>query len=150
MSIQIIIDQTEIEAAIRERIASKISFAEGQNVTIDMKAGRGDNGFTATIVIGGEEATQTGAAPSTETAKPTVSGPFKRGPKAQATPTAEVADTTAQTATQEATTETADADAGSQADAGAEAEAPASDEAPKAKGGLFAHLGQRTGTEKAE
>lgn len=52
MAFTITIDQEEIETAIKNHVRSKVAIAEGQDVTIEMKAGRGDNGFSATIEIG--------------------------------------------------------------------------------------------------
>lgn len=154
MSIQVIIDQAEIEKAIRNHIAGKISFAEGQNVAIEMKAGRGDNGFSATVTIGDEDEVQTGAGTPETSKGPTVSPVFKRGAKAQQTasaqeagqtaPDAAPADTAATDTTGDVETPQAEAQ-----DAAGDTEAkPEGDSKPK--GGLFAHLGNRTGTDKAE
>ena len=52
MAFNITIDQEEIETAIQNHVRSKVSIAEGQHVSIEMKAGRGENGFSATISIG--------------------------------------------------------------------------------------------------
>lgn len=49
---QIIIDQQDIEQAIKNFIGTQVTIREGQEVTIDLKAGRGDNGYSATIEIG--------------------------------------------------------------------------------------------------
>lgn len=49
---QITIDQDEIELAIQNHVQSMLTIKEGQNMSISLKAGRGDNGFTATINIG--------------------------------------------------------------------------------------------------
>lgn len=66
MAFTITIDQEEIETAIQNHVRSKVSIAEGQALSIDMKAGRGDAGFTATINIGDAAPA---AAPTTEAAK---------------------------------------------------------------------------------
>ena len=48
---QIILDQNDIEVALENYVRSKISINEDQTVNIDLKAGRGDNGHSATIEI---------------------------------------------------------------------------------------------------
>lgn len=48
---QIILDQTEIEQAIDAYVRSQISINDDQEVVIELKAGRGDNGFSATLDI---------------------------------------------------------------------------------------------------
>lgn len=156
MALEITIDQNEIETAIRNHVGNMLTIRDGQNVSISLKAGRGENGFSATIEIGGSA--QTDKQPEQQTAAaPTVTGPFKRGLKAaqtQAEPEASqkpVETTPIKTATDAQTTgseEQADPVATAGDDAGLD-EAPTTD-APQKKGGLFAHLGNRTGTDKAE
>lgn len=48
---QIIIDQNEITEAIETFVRQQITIADDQEVSVDLKAGRGDNGFSATIEI---------------------------------------------------------------------------------------------------
>ena len=48
---KIILVQDEIENAIRQYISGAIQVTEGQNLEIDLTAGRGTTGFTATIDI---------------------------------------------------------------------------------------------------
>jgi hypothetical protein len=48
---QIIIVQAEIETAIRNYITSQINLREGQNITVDLTATRGEAGFKAVIDI---------------------------------------------------------------------------------------------------
>lgn len=48
---QIIIVQSEIESAIRDFVKSQINISEGMEITISLKAGRGDDGYSATIDI---------------------------------------------------------------------------------------------------
>lgn len=50
-TMQIILTQDEIFQALENYVYSQINVAEGQSIDIDMKAGRGDNGFTATLDI---------------------------------------------------------------------------------------------------
>lgn len=69
MAFTITIDQEEIETAIKNHVRSKVSIAEGQDVAIEMKAGRGDNGFSATIEIGATLQTNT-AKPAKATVTP--------------------------------------------------------------------------------
>lgn len=72
MAFNITIDQEEIETAIQNHVRSKVAIAEGQHVSIEMKAGRGENGFTATIAISDTPVEKTAAAPvaQAETAAP--------------------------------------------------------------------------------
>src|SRR5690606_11894267 len=51
---QIILNQNEIEEAIRKSIIEKI-YIKSENVEITLKASRGEEGFTATIEIGHSE-----------------------------------------------------------------------------------------------
>lgn len=48
---QIILEQNEIEAALIAYATSMISLREDQDISIDMKAGRGENGYSATLDI---------------------------------------------------------------------------------------------------
>ena len=50
---KITIDQVEIEQAIKDYIGGQIAIREDQRVDIDLKAGRGENGFSASIDIVG-------------------------------------------------------------------------------------------------
>ncbi|AVO23150.1 hypothetical protein RIVERRIDER_69 [Xanthomonas phage RiverRider] len=155
MALEITIDQNEIETAIRNHIGTLITVAEGQNIGITLKAGRGENGYSATIEIGGQNASQVEGLPK-QPAAPSVSGPFKRGAKpAQAdtsapvgeTPISELDQTQKETAladTQAPSSTGGEVEAQSPQDT-AEAEAPA--EQTKPKGGLFQHLPKRTGTD---
>ena len=49
---RIIIVQSEIEEAIKAYVLNQIAVREGQEVTIDFKATRGDDGMTAEVNIG--------------------------------------------------------------------------------------------------
>lgn len=148
MALEITIDQNEIETAIRNHIGTLITVAEGQNISIALKAGRGENGYSATIEIGGQAASQVEGLPK-QAAAPSVSGPFKRGAKpAQTDTSAPVGDAPIpeQDLTQK---EVAVADTGAQTEAQPVDVPPAEEpvtETPK-KGGLFQHLPKRTGTD---
>lgn len=48
---QIILSQDEIIAALTAYVGKLINIAEGNEVTIDLKAGRGENGYSATVDI---------------------------------------------------------------------------------------------------
>lgn len=48
---QITLNQEEIELALDNFVRSRISVSDGQDIVFDLKAGRGDNGFTATLEI---------------------------------------------------------------------------------------------------
>ncbi|UCR75510.1 hypothetical protein PP742_gp26 [Alcaligenes phage vB_Af_QDWS595] len=60
---QITINQVEIEAAIKAHILNQINVKEGHKLAIEMKAGRGADGYTATIDISPENETKAAAAP---------------------------------------------------------------------------------------
>lgn len=49
---QIIMNQAEIEQAITAYVTSQITIEEGQEINIELKAGRGANGYEATLSIG--------------------------------------------------------------------------------------------------
>lgn len=59
---QITLDQTEIHDAIRQYVRGQINIADGHVIEIDMKAGRAENGFTATLDIRPASATSSQAA----------------------------------------------------------------------------------------
>lgn len=48
---QITLNQDEILSALETYVRSKINVAPNQDIEIDLKAGRGENGFTATLEI---------------------------------------------------------------------------------------------------
>lgn len=48
---QITLNQDEIEAALRKYVNEQVNIRDGHEITIDLKAGRGENGFSATIDI---------------------------------------------------------------------------------------------------
>ena len=48
---QIILPQSELEAAIAEYVHGIMNIKEGNTMTIDLRAGRGLDGFTATVDI---------------------------------------------------------------------------------------------------
>lgn len=77
---RILIVQDEIEQAIRSHILNQISIKEGQEIKIDLKATRGDDGMTAEINI---------VTPGNEPQKPTQTATQSRsastGTKTQAT-----------------------------------------------------------------
>ncbi len=50
--LQITIDQSGIEEAIRKHIGELVQVNPGQEVSIELKAGRGENGHSAVINIG--------------------------------------------------------------------------------------------------
>lgn len=87
--LQIIIDQNEIEQAIKDRVGNMISIREGQEITIDLKAGRGENGFSATIEIG---------TPSEKASEPAevAKAPITLSRKTKVTPPAETKQETAE------------------------------------------------------
>ena len=48
---QITLNQNEIEGAIRDHVHGQVNIRESQELSIDLRAGRGEKGFTATIEI---------------------------------------------------------------------------------------------------
>lgn len=145
MALEITIDQNEIETAIRNHIGTLLTVNEGQHVNISLKAGRGENGFSATIEIGAAPSTQ----PSTvqaqpETPAPVVTGPFKRKAATTTAPAQEASQATAQAEPEATPAGEPDPVATAGDDAGLDTQPEAT---PKA--GLFAHLGNRTGTDKS-
>lgn len=48
---QIMLNQDEIEDAIRNHVLSQLAIREDQEISIDLRAGRGENGFTATLDV---------------------------------------------------------------------------------------------------
>lgn len=62
---QIILVQAEVEQAIKDYIANRVTLAEGTEIAIDLKAGRGPESFTASIDI-----VPTAAKPVTTAAAP--------------------------------------------------------------------------------
>lgn len=48
---QITLNQDEIMNALENYVRSQINLAENQKIDIDLKAGRGENGFSATLDI---------------------------------------------------------------------------------------------------
>lgn len=120
---QITLKQDEIESAIRSYVSGQVNIVEGNDVLIDLKAGRGPEGFTATIDI---VPAGTKAAAPVEKAKPAKPAAPKSVPGLA--PTAPAAET-AQEAAEEAAAETA-TDGGAEAqDSGSEAE-PAQEAPP--------------------
>lgn len=126
---QIILVQTEVVQALRDYVASRLTLAEGTEITVDLSATRGANGVTATIDLvepGQKAAPQQVLAPATK-ATPAVAKPetATKAPEAQqatqvaqqaeqaqeqATGTAEMASDTASTETATATGDQAKAD----------------------------------------
>ncbi|QYW01832.1 hypothetical protein PP761_gp63 [Stenotrophomonas phage Paxi] len=145
MALEITIDQNEIETAIRNHIGTLLTVKEGQQVNISLKAGRGENGFSATIEIGAAASTRQSSEPAQpETPAPVVTGPFKRKAAASAAPAQEAQQTTAQAEPEATPAGEPDPVATAGDDAGLDTQPEAT---PKA--GLFAHLGNRTGTDKS-
>ena len=121
---RIIIVQSEIEEAIKAYVLNQIAVREGQEVTIDFKATRGDDGMTAEVNIGsvaGNEKPAEKPAQSVSTAQATKAAAktasASPAPAAAATkpivsePAASVASASTTTAQPETTTETSEATA---------------------------------------
>lgn len=131
----ITINQAEIETAIKAHMQNLIQIKEGSNVEIDLKAGRGENGFSATIDI---------TAPGQENVvikTPPVAAPITRTPRTPAEVRASLAEETQEEGTDaeqgEQTPETGDE---TQAEETAREEAEAAPAAPAPKKSLFGDL----------
>ena len=146
---QIILDQNEIEQALREHLNTKFRINEGQDITIEMKAGRGENGFTANIDIvpAGTSKPEQGKtlniaekiARAPRAAAPTTEDTSSTATAAQAEPTPETAPVADQ-AGQEAAQNAAGDEAGETANAGTGETQTEQEGAPKPTTGLFANL----------
>ena len=81
---QIILNQTEIEQALVSYIATRLAINEGQEIVVEMTAGRGADGYRATVEI--KDAAQAAAVtPAVQAPKPTPAPavPIARKPKAE-------------------------------------------------------------------
>ena len=80
---QIILNQTEIEQALVSYIATRLAINEGQEIVVEMTAGRGADGYRATVEIKDAAA----ATPAVQAPKPTPApapaGGITRKPKAE-------------------------------------------------------------------
>lgn len=146
---QIILDQNEIETAIRALVNEQVSVKDGHEITIDLKAGRGENGFSALIEIapatvkttkplGIEE--KTARAPRGQTNEVKTEKAEPQAAKEEKTPeTAQEADSDAPSA---ASTEDSASDAAGQEGGNATEEQATEDETPPKGPGpsLFANL----------
>ena len=151
---QITLNQAEIEQAIKNYVNDQVNIREGHDITIDLKAGRGPEGFTATIDIVAPGVTK--AAEPTDASKPTPT--LKLRTQRAVIDPANIegqpmpgAPETAQEAAEEAAPETAtDAQTESQtaqddaaaADSGDQEAAPATEGEGKKPQSLFANLGK--------
>lgn len=70
---QITLTQAEIEQAIRNFITEQVNIREGHTLSIDLRAGRGPEGYTATIDILGPA--PEGTAPRTKAPEPAQAEP---------------------------------------------------------------------------
>lgn len=95
---QITINQSEIEAAIRAHILSQINIKEGHEISITLKATRGEDGTTAIIDIERKD----------ETTKVIPSGPVTRTPRITRDEPKEAVAASSEEAEQPAATEQAD------------------------------------------
>lgn len=108
---QITLNQTEIETALRRYVNEQVNIREGHEVIIDLKAGRGENGFSATIDIVPADTPKASepVAPSTATTSKPLGIQDKVRGKPQPVQETQIPDApeSAQEAAQEATPETA-------------------------------------------
>ena len=141
---QITLNQAEIEQAIKNYVFDQVNIREGHDITIDLKAGRGPEGFTATIDIvapGATKATEpTDVGKPTPTLKPRAERAVPQPANTQSQPIPDAPEA-AQEATGEATPETAQDDAAA-ANSGNQEAAPATEGDGKKPQSLFANLGK--------
>ena len=144
-TLQITLNQAEIEQAIKNYVNDQVNIREGHDIAIDLKAGRGPEGFTATIDIvapGAAKAPEPIAAskpaltpkPRTERAVPQLDAGVPETVQEAAEEAAPETATDAQTEGQTAQDDAAAADSGDQ-----EA-APATEGEGKKPQSLFANL----------
>ena len=144
---QITLNQAEIEQAIKNYVNDQVNIREGHDITIDLKAGRGPEGFTATIDIvapGATKATEpTAASKSTLTPKPraerVVNQPMPGAPETAQEAAEEAAPETATDAQTEGQTAQDDTAVAVSDDQEA---APATEGEGKKPQSLFANLGK--------
>lgn len=125
---QITLKQDEIETAIRSYVSGQVNIVEGNDVLIDLKAGRGPEGFTATIDI---VPAGTKAPAPVEKAKAPKAIPVNPGPKVAPNESKAPPAETAQDAAEAAPAGEATDGAAESQDAGDEPD-PAQDAAPPA------------------
>jgi len=75
---QITLQESEILDALEDYVRSKIQISQNQQIIFDLKAGRGENGFTATLVIVANDATET---TKSKSANKTISAKSEKKPK---------------------------------------------------------------------
>ena len=151
---QITLNQAEIEQAIKNYVNDQVNIREGHDITIDLKAGRGPEGFTATIDIvapgAAKAAEPTAASKPATTPKPRTERAVTQPADTQGQPIPDTPET-AQEAAEEAAPETAtDAqtegqtaqDDAAAADSGDQEAAPATEGEGKKPQSLFANLGK--------
>lgn len=83
---KITIEQNEIEQAITDYVHSQVSVKEGQAISIDFTAGRGDKGLSATIDISAPKVVSQGVGGAKQAAP--VNTPTNTKPAAQEATTA--------------------------------------------------------------
>lgn len=89
---QITLNQEEIIDAVKAYVRSQINIAPNQDIVIDLRAGRGENGFTATLDIVPQKKSQLTtrdpglSAPTAPATMGISATPEAREPAAQATP----------------------------------------------------------------
>ena len=143
---QITLNQDEIETALRRYVNDQVNIREGHEITIDLKAGRGENGFSATIDIvpagsGTPVKTPEPASPTKPVTiskvRSTTSAPVPDGPETAQEGAGEAAGETATETQTEGQTAQDDAAA---ADSGDQEAAPATEGEGKKPQSLFANL----------
>ena len=68
---QITLNEEEIKDAIVAYVRQQITITDTQRIEVDLKAGRGDNGYSATLDIRPAQTPSTAGAKATKTAAPT-------------------------------------------------------------------------------
>lgn len=80
---QIILNQTEIEQALVSYIATRLAINDGQEIVVEMTAGRGADGYRATVEIKDAAAATLAVQAPKPTPAPAPAGGITRKPKAE-------------------------------------------------------------------
>ncbi|QYW02269.1 hypothetical protein PP740_gp073 [Stenotrophomonas phage Philippe] len=74
------LDQNEIFAALEARVAAQGINTDGKEVSIELKAGRGDNGYSATVLIGSQAEIDAATTPKVARKGGKAKGPTRLAP----------------------------------------------------------------------
>lgn len=80
---QITLNQDEIEQSVRNHVLSQLAIREDQEISIDLRAGRGENGFTATLDVRPRQGEANGPKPAFAKVDEAKQGPRLVGAESQ-------------------------------------------------------------------